>query len=65
MYRYNEGTDYVVDVKNVDLIIPTNAILTEEQQKNQALVTAHAEYLAFIANGGIVLEQTAQILSGT
>jgi len=57
MYRYNESTDYVVDVTNVELIIPTATELTEEQKNNPLLVEAHANYLTFIANNGVVLNQ--------
>ena len=63
MYRYNEGTEYVVNVANVNLIIPTAQTLTIEQQKNSDLVNAHSAYLTFIANGGTVLAQDAPIPS--
>jgi hypothetical protein len=56
MYRYNEGTDFVVHVANVNLIIPTTETLTTEQQ-NEKLAIAHADYLKFIADGGKVLAQ--------
>lgn len=57
MYRYNEGTDYVVDVTNVELAIPTAKELTDKQKENELLVQYHSKFREWIAQGNTPLEQ--------
>jgi len=57
MYRYNEGTEYVVDVTNVELAIPTVDELTDEQKENELLVQYHNQFKEWIAQGNTPLEQ--------
>jgi hypothetical protein len=57
MYRYNEGTEYVVDVTNVELAIPTVDDLTDEQKENELLVQYHTQFKEWIAQGNTPLEQ--------
>ena len=57
MYRYNEGTEYVVNVTNVELAIPTSDELTDEQKENELLVQNHNQFKEWIAQGNTPLEQ--------
>lgn len=57
MFRYHEGTDFVVKVNDVLPLIPTAAELTEEQKLDSKLVQYHSELLEFLSTGGKILAQ--------